>query len=201
MSASSSPIFSWNRRVEFAETDAAGIVHFSSFFLYMEQAEHALFRSLGLSIFRKRPTSALQSPLSATSPPATSPPATSPSSPSSTDSSEPSQSWASIELDSVSWPRVHCSCDFHSPAYFEDELSIDLFIERLGSKSLTYKHSIRRGQDVLAIGRVTSVCSRVDPVSNRLASCPIPDFIRQKFQSLIESSVSTSTTNQPPTNL
>ncbi|MFN6401026.1 MAG: acyl-CoA thioesterase [Planctomycetota bacterium] len=189
MSASSSPIFTWSRRVEFAETDAAGIVHFSSFFLYMEQAEHALFRSLGLSIFCKRPKSTSESPRSATSPSAP------------TDSVEPSQSWASIELDSVSWPRVHCSCDFHSPAYFEDELSIDLFIERLGSKSLTYKHSIRRGQDVLAIGRVTSVCSRVDPVSNRLASCPIPDFIRQKFQSLIESSVSTSTTNQPPTNL
>ncbi|MFM8187245.1 MAG: acyl-CoA thioesterase [Pirellula sp.] len=195
MSASSSPIFSWNRRVEFAETDAAGIVHFSSFFLYMEQAEHALFRSLGLSIFRKRPTSALQSPLSATSPPATSP-----SSPSSTDSSEPSESWASSELDAVSWPRVHCSCDFHSPAYFEDELSIDLFIERLGSKSLTYKHIVRRGQDILAIGRVTSVCSRVDPVSNRLTGCPIPDLIRQKFQSLIDSSISTWTTNQPPTN-
>jgi acyl-CoA thioesterase FadM len=191
MSASSSPIFTWNRRVEFAETDAAGIVHFSSFFLYMEQAEHALFRSLGLSIFRKRPTSASQAPL----------PATSPSSPSSTDSAEPSECWASIELDAVSWPRVHCSCDFHSPAYFEDELSIDLFIERLGSKSLTYKHIVRRGQDILAIGRVSSVCSRVDPVSNRLTGCPIPDFIRQKFQSLIESSVSTSTTNQPPTNL
>lgn len=190
MSASSSPIFTWNRRVEFAETDAAGIVHFSSFFLYMEQAEHALFRSLGLSIFRNRPTSASQAPL----------PATPPSSPSSTDSAEPSECWASIELDAVSWPRVHCSCDFHSPAYFEDELSIDLFIERLGSKSLTYKHIVRRGQDILAIGRVSSVCSRVDPVSNRLTGCPIPDFIRQKFQSLIESSISTWTTNQPPTN-
>jgi YbgC/YbaW family acyl-CoA thioester hydrolase len=43
--------FVWHRRVEFCETDAAGIVHFSSFFLYMEQAEHALFRELGTSIF------------------------------------------------------------------------------------------------------------------------------------------------------
>jgi acyl-CoA thioester hydrolase len=43
--------FLWHRRVEFCETDAAGIVHFSSFFLYMEQAEHALFRGLGTSIF------------------------------------------------------------------------------------------------------------------------------------------------------
>lgn len=51
MSASSSGPFVWNRRVEFCETDAAGIVHFSSFFVYMEQAEHALFRAMGTSIF------------------------------------------------------------------------------------------------------------------------------------------------------
>ena len=38
------------RRVHFYETDAAGIVHFSWFFRYMEEAEHALWREAGLSI-------------------------------------------------------------------------------------------------------------------------------------------------------
>lgn len=38
------------RRVEFSETDLAGIVHYSNFFRYMEAAEHAFFRSLGFSI-------------------------------------------------------------------------------------------------------------------------------------------------------
>lgn len=42
--------FAWNRRVEFCETDAAGIAHFSSLIVYMEQSEHALLRSLGYSI-------------------------------------------------------------------------------------------------------------------------------------------------------
>jgi acyl-CoA thioester hydrolase len=42
--------FSWDRRVEFCETDAAGIAHFSSLILYMEQAEHALLRALGFSV-------------------------------------------------------------------------------------------------------------------------------------------------------
>jgi acyl-CoA thioester hydrolase len=37
-------------RVRFAETDMAGIVHFSNFFRYMENAEDAFFRALGLSI-------------------------------------------------------------------------------------------------------------------------------------------------------
>ena len=38
------------RRVPFHETDAAGIVHFSWFFRYMEEAEHALWREAGISI-------------------------------------------------------------------------------------------------------------------------------------------------------
>ena len=36
--------------MQFHETDAAGIVHFSWFFRYMEEAEHALWRAAGLSI-------------------------------------------------------------------------------------------------------------------------------------------------------
>ena len=38
------------RRVEFSETDMAGIVHYSNFFRYMEAAEHAFFRSIGFSV-------------------------------------------------------------------------------------------------------------------------------------------------------
>jgi acyl-CoA thioester hydrolase len=38
------------RRVQFYETDAAGIVHFSVYFRYFEEAEHALWRAAGLSI-------------------------------------------------------------------------------------------------------------------------------------------------------
>jgi len=43
------------RRVEFCETDMAGIVHFSNFYKWMEQAEHDFFRSLGLSIVKHLP--------------------------------------------------------------------------------------------------------------------------------------------------
>lgn len=38
------------RRVEFRDTDAAGIVHFSAFFPMMETAEHELLRSLDIPI-------------------------------------------------------------------------------------------------------------------------------------------------------
>jgi YbgC/YbaW family acyl-CoA thioester hydrolase len=42
--------FRFRRRVQFYETDAAGLVHFSWYFRYMEEAEHALWREAGLSI-------------------------------------------------------------------------------------------------------------------------------------------------------
>ena len=42
--------FRTTRRVEFSDTDAAGIAHFTAFFRYMEQAEHELLRSVGLSV-------------------------------------------------------------------------------------------------------------------------------------------------------
>ncbi len=44
-------VFKTQRRVEFRDTDTAGIVHFSNFFAYMEQAEHAMLRSIGLGVF------------------------------------------------------------------------------------------------------------------------------------------------------
>lgn len=42
--------FEVTERVQFSETDMAGIVHFSNFFRYMERAEHAFWRSLDTSV-------------------------------------------------------------------------------------------------------------------------------------------------------
>ena len=41
--------FTYFRRVEFSDTDTAGLIHFSAMLKYMEEAEHAFYRSLGLS--------------------------------------------------------------------------------------------------------------------------------------------------------
>ena len=42
--------FTHSRTVQFFETDLAGIAHFANFFRWMEEAEHAYFRSVGLSV-------------------------------------------------------------------------------------------------------------------------------------------------------
>lgn len=44
------PAFTSTRRVEFRDTDAAGIMHFASFFPLMESVEHEFLRHLGLSV-------------------------------------------------------------------------------------------------------------------------------------------------------
>ena len=54
--------FRTRRRVEFRDTDAAGIMHFSVFFTMMEQAEHELLRSIGLSVMHTSDPDALSWP-------------------------------------------------------------------------------------------------------------------------------------------
>lgn len=45
--------FKYNRLVQFADTDMAGIMHFSNFFRFMECAEHAFYRSLGFGVHHR----------------------------------------------------------------------------------------------------------------------------------------------------
>ena len=42
--------FTVRRRIEFADTDMGGIVHFSRFFIFMETAEHQFLEALGTSV-------------------------------------------------------------------------------------------------------------------------------------------------------
>ena len=45
--------FVYRRRVQFPETDASGIVHFTNFFKYVEEAEHGLWRAAGITIAQR----------------------------------------------------------------------------------------------------------------------------------------------------
>jgi acyl-CoA thioester hydrolase len=105
--------FIYRRRVQFADTDMAGIVHFSMYFRYMEEAEHALWRSVGLQIAPPDGT--------------------------------------------VGFPRVAASCDFKAPLHFEDEFEVHVRVEAVGRRSLKYGFTLRRDDDILATGSMTSV--------------------------------------------
>lgn len=49
------PTFALTRRVEFHETDAAGLMHFSNYYRWMEVCEHEWFRTLNLPMMSVSP--------------------------------------------------------------------------------------------------------------------------------------------------
>lgn len=136
--------FRTERRVEFCETDAAGIVHFSSLLLYMEQAEHAFLRSVGLQVIDQ------------------------PADP------------AYPEREKISWPRVRVEADFAGVARFEDVLSIEVSLLRLGQKSVSYRFRLSIDARPVAFGSITAACCQVIP-GGALRAVPIPEFIRQRL--------------------
>ncbi len=59
------PPGSWytaRRRVEFRDTDAAGIVHFSAYFVWMEAAEHDFLRAAGVRLVEPVPADSVAEP-------------------------------------------------------------------------------------------------------------------------------------------
>jgi len=81
----------------------------------------------------------------------------------------------------IGLPRVSATCDFFKPIRFDEEFEVAVTIERLGNKSVTYGFEFTRGSEVLAKGKVTSVCCRVGP-HNELEPIPIPAEYRAKLE-------------------
>ena len=141
--------FQTQRRVEFRDTDAAGIVHFSVFFAYMEEAEHQLLRHVGLSVV------------------------------------------CQIDGKTVSWPRVAAKCDYKKSIKFEQIITIEVTIARIGGKSITYDFHFKNDEgETVAIGSITSVCCEIPKKSDlrkTLKPLPIniPDSFREKLQAYV----------------
>lgn len=131
--------FRYKRRVEFAETDLAGIVHFSMIFRYMEEAEHAMWREAGLSI-------------------------------------------ADRDSD-LSWPRVSAACEFRNPLFFEDEFEVWVRLAAARTRALDYEFTIVRGETVIAVGTMTSVCVRKNP-EGRMRATEVPEEVLTRLRAL-----------------
>ena len=108
--------FTHTRRVEFRDTDTAGIVHFSVFFAYMEEAEHEFLREIGLGVMMD------------------------------------------VDCMHISWPRVAANCNYRSAIRFEDMISIEVSVAKIGTKSVTYAFDFFRDQTKIASGSLTAVC-------------------------------------------
>ena len=86
----------------------------------------------------------------------------------------------------VGWPRVEASCQYLSPARLADVLEIHLRVARKGNKSMTYAFTFACGGQVVARGRMSSVCCVMDDATGLTAiaiPAPIADRISQPSES------------------
>lgn len=132
-------MFHTKRRIEFADVDLAGFVHFSRFFIFMETAEHEFLRSLGTSVHTH------------------------------------------VDGEEIGWPRLAASCEYLTPARFEDVLEIDVIVKRKGVTSMTYEFLFHRNETLIARGQVSSICCKIHP-QHGLKKIPIPSFIADKIK-------------------
>jgi 4-hydroxybenzoyl-CoA thioesterase/acyl-CoA thioester hydrolase len=91
--------------------------------------------------------------------------------------------YSEIDGNTVTFPRVAASCDFVSPARCEDVLEIDVTVQRVGTKSVTYGFDFsQRGREV-ANGQMTCVCCIVNH-GEPPVSIPLPDLIADRLRKL-----------------
>jgi acyl-CoA thioesterase FadM len=107
--------FTVDHRANFSDTDAAGIVHFSTIFFWVEATEEALFRQLKLPFLRTE----------------------------------------GAKL--TGFPRVRVECDFLSPIYREDVVTISLTPIEIDDKKLVWGFAAAVGERAVAKGALTTV--------------------------------------------
>ena len=130
---SSNSWFRCRRIVEFRDTDAAGIAHFSAFFFWMESAEHEFLRELGIRVVDNAPEDeeSLRRELA-------------------------SSEGVGRELE-VSWPRVSVSADYKAAVRFGDTLDVFIAVAERGTSSITYRFRFENSGNLVAIGTVVVV--------------------------------------------
>ena|ERR1700722_18728651 len=83
------------------------------------------------------------------------------------------------EGQSIGFPRVSASCDFFSPARFEDVLDIDVRLARVGTKSLSYEIDIFLRGTPVAKGKLSAVCCKM--LAHGIESIAIPATLRERL--------------------
>ena len=101
----------YTRRVQFADTDLAGIVHFSKILCYVEEAEHFVMQELSVP----------------------------------------------AADGSGGFPKVHVDCDYRSPLRFGDDAEIQMQLEKVGERSLTWRFTVRLAELISAEGTFVTV--------------------------------------------
>ena len=92
-----------------------------------------------------------------------------------------------LDRERIGFPAVSSQCDFRAPLRFGDTVEVELAVERLGDKSITFRYRIwkaaegDRAADQLAAEGQT-VCAVVDLAAFRAIA--IPERLRSTFEEL-----------------
>jgi acyl-CoA thioesterase FadM len=81
----------------------------------------------------------------------------------------------------VGWPRVASSFEYYRPLRFEDEFEILIRIAAIEERKIHYSCVLRRGETVLAAGKMTIACVDRKP-DGMMKSIPIPPEIAARFE-------------------
>jgi YbgC/YbaW family acyl-CoA thioester hydrolase len=81
----------------------------------------------------------------------------------------------------LGFPRVSASCDYLRPVTFEDVLDIDVRVEKIGRKSVTFGFDFFCRETLVARGKVTSVCCRVG-ANRELEAVAIPPALLERLR-------------------
>ena len=76
----------------------------------------------------------------------------------------------------VGWPRVHATCEYRKPLFFEDEFPITLRVPGKTSKSISYEFFFTKDGDEIANGGLTICCVRRDDTGAMKATDIPPDL-------------------------
>lgn len=83
------------------------------------------------------------------------------------------------ESERVGWPRVDASCQYFQPLYFEDEVTIRLFVSEVRTRSISYVFRfLAQNGELAALGKMTIVCVRKDEETGRMKAVEIPPTLR-----------------------
>ena len=85
-----------------------------------------------------------------------------------------------IDGEEIGWPRLAASCEYLSPARFEDVLDIEVNVKRKGNTAMTYEFHFHRDSTLIAKGEVSSICCKIHP-QHGMKPIPIPSFIADKI--------------------
>jgi len=119
----------YRRHIRFADTDAAGVAHFSRLLVIIEEAVHDFFQSKALPIMDA----------------------------------------------ATAWPVVSIHADYSSGCRFQDEITVSLSVDQIGTSSLGFSFAAAKADGSACFGGVATLC-HIDPALH--APAPIPEKTR-----------------------